>query len=244
MQVIRPVGRAAAARKYDLLSALMAFALAGDQHRQRLVLRFMALVTTRYNWQRDELTMGQREIARLWCVDERTVKRDMARLRAQGWVRLHRQGARGRVAVLGFDWDRIMEDTRGQWANIGPDFAERAGEGAAGVAGQGVAGSTVVPFRRPVPGAGADGWGGDGGGRGEGGGIWAAAAARLSADEPALFSAWFATLAEAGVRDGCLHLAAPSRFQASYIHTHLAGRLLSAVRLADPSIRAVAVDGG
>lgn len=241
MQVIRPVGRAAAARKYDLLSALMAFALAGDPHRQRLVLRFMALVTTRYNWQRDELTMGQREIARLWCVDERTVKRDMARLRAQGWVRLHRQGARGRVAVLGFDWDRIMEDTRGQWANIGPDFIARAGEGNAEAtgqsagAGQGAAeGGTVVPFRRPGPPPDS----------GEGPGVWAAAAARLSADEPALFSAWFGTLAEAGVRDGCLHLVAPSRFQASYIHTHLAARLLAAVRLADPSIRAVAVDGG
>ena len=86
MQVIRPgtsaVGRDAAVRKYDALSALMAFALAGDPNRQRLVLRLMALITTRYNWQRNELAMGQREIARLWCVDERTVKRDMARLRA------------------------------------------------------------------------------------------------------------------------------------------------------------------
>ena len=53
MQVIRPVGREAAARKYDLLSAMMAHALAGDQNRQRLVLRLMALITTRYNWQRD-----------------------------------------------------------------------------------------------------------------------------------------------------------------------------------------------
>ncbi|KGJ01495.1 hypothetical protein [Paracoccus sphaerophysae] len=41
MHVIRPgksaVGRDAAVRKYDALSALMAFALAGDPNRQRLV---------------------------------------------------------------------------------------------------------------------------------------------------------------------------------------------------------------
>ena len=63
MQVIRAVGREAAAKKYDILSAMMAHALAGDKHRQRLVLRLMALITTRYNWQRNELAMGQREIA-------------------------------------------------------------------------------------------------------------------------------------------------------------------------------------
>ena len=94
MQVIRPVGREAAAKKYDILSAMMDHALAGDQHRQRLVLRLMSLITTRYNWQRNELTMGQKEIARLWCVDERTVKRDMARLRALGWLLVKAQGAR------------------------------------------------------------------------------------------------------------------------------------------------------
>ena len=49
MQVIRPVGREAAAKKYDILSAMTDHALAGDQHRQRLVLRLMSLITTRYN---------------------------------------------------------------------------------------------------------------------------------------------------------------------------------------------------
>jgi hypothetical protein len=39
MQRQRPVGREAASRKYDLLSALMAFALSRDKHVQRQVLR-------------------------------------------------------------------------------------------------------------------------------------------------------------------------------------------------------------
>ena len=107
MQLIRPVGREAAAKKYDVLSALMALALSADPHRQRLILRFLSLVTTRYNWQRNELAMGQREIARLWCVDERTVKREMARLRADGWVEVRRQGARAMLDV-----QQAMQDFR------------------------------------------------------------------------------------------------------------------------------------
>ena len=84
MQIAKPVGRNASALKYDILSALAVHALAGDKHRQRLILRLSALITTRYNWQRNELSMGRDEIARLWSVDERTVKREMARLRTLG----------------------------------------------------------------------------------------------------------------------------------------------------------------
>ena len=80
MQRARPVGREAASKKYDILSALMAHALSLDPASQKLALRLMSLITTRYNWQRDELTIGQTEIARLWCVDPRTVKREMAKL--------------------------------------------------------------------------------------------------------------------------------------------------------------------
>ena len=135
MQLPRPVGREAASRKYDILSALMAFALAKDKHVQRQVMRIMALITTRYNWQRDELTMGQGEIARLWSVDDRTVKREMARLRAQGWLVLKRQGARGRVSVYGMDLNRMLEDTRPTWPLIGDGLYRAAGADRVGGAG-------------------------------------------------------------------------------------------------------------
>lgn len=225
MQVIRPVGREAAAKKYDILSAMMAHALAGDQSRQKLVLRLMALITTRYNWQRNELTMGQREMARLWCVDERTVKRDMARMRTLGWVTVKRQGARGRVSVLGLDLDRIMLDTHDAWQNIGPDFVERVG----GVAP--MPERTVVPFRpRPVP---------------EGGpGLWQQACGQLAQEDPSLFEAWFASLNEVAQEDGVLILMAPTRFHASYVGTHLMGRVMAAVTRADRSIRAVRFSAG
>ncbi len=226
MQVIRPVGREAAARKYDLLSALMAHGLAGDKHCQRLVLRLMALITTRYNWQRDELTMGQREIARLWCVDERTVKRDMARLRSLGWLDVKRHGARGRVTVYGLGIERILLDTRLAWPNIGPDFCERLDR--TGGSDTPPADSNVVPLHRmPVAAA---------------GDLWAQARARLAAEDPALFDAWIAGLADGGIADGVLTLIAPTRFHATYLRTHLAQRLDMAVRRADPTIRQVRLD--
>lgn len=221
MQVIKPVGREAAAKKYDILSALTAHALAGDQHRQRLVLRLIALITTRYNWQRNELTIGQREIARLWCVDERTVKRDMARLRALEWVEIKRQGARGRVSVLGLNLERIMLDSRNEWDNIGPDFVERVG------GHDRPADMTVVPLRRYDVTAAS--------------GLWGAARQRLEAEDAPLFAAWFAGLADGGVRDGSLTLIAPTRFHATYVRTHLIDRLRVAVLRTDPSLRGVQI---
>lgn len=221
MQVIRAVGREAAAKKYDLLSAMMAHALAADKHRQRLVLRLMALITSRYNWQRDELSVGQREIARLWCVDERTVKREMARLRVLGWIEIKQQGARGRVSVLGLNLERILLDTRPEWANIGPDFVARVGGASAATAEP----SNVVPLRRadPQPAT----------------GLWGMAQARLAVEDRALFDAWFAGLADAGTDGDCLTLVAPTRFHANYVQTHLIERLRIAVMRMEAGVRQV-----
>lgn len=224
MQLPRPVGREAASRKYDLLSILMAHALAGDKHLQRQVLRLMALVTTRYNWQRDELTMGQGEIAKLWSVDERTVKREMARLRARDWLVLKRQGARGRVSVYGLNSGRILEDTRATWLNIGEDVVARLDP----VSGAGEGASNVVPLRgAPTPRAGAT--------------LWSVVQARLHAEIPATYGAWYHQLTEAGVEDGCLTLAAPSLFHARYVEVNLKDRLLAAVRAVDPAITSLTV---
>jgi hypothetical protein len=224
MQLPRAVGREAASRKYDILSALMAFALAKDKHIQRQVLRVMALITTRYNWQRDELTMGQGEIARLWSVDDRTVKREMARLRAQGWLVLKRQGARGRVSTYGMDLNRMLEDTRPVWPLIGEDFVARLAPDEA--AGQGA--SNVVPLRA-VPAPATDG------------SVWAEAQSWLHAEDAATYGAWFHALTDAGLEANALTLAAPTRFHATYVATNLKERLLAALRRIDPSLRDVRI---
>jgi len=125
MQLAKTAGRNASVAKYDILTALGAYALARNKHDQRLVLRLMTLITARYNWARNELAVGQREIARLWSVDERTVKREMAKLRALGWLVVTRQGARGHVTEYRIDKERLLAATQGTWASVGPDFDMR-----------------------------------------------------------------------------------------------------------------------
>tara|TARA_R110000737_G_scaffold337840_1_gene358354 strand:- start:84 stop:758 length:675 start_codon:yes stop_codon:yes gene_type:complete len=222
MQVARATGREAASRKYDILSALMAYALSQDKIRQRQIMRLMSLITTRYNWQRDELCMGQREMARLWSVDERTVKREIAKLRSIGWLVQKRKGARGRISTYGFDMARMMDDTRPAWPLIGEDFVDRLDPRTAQVTSGNVVAFKVTP---PQP----DGT------------VWRQAQAHLHAEDGPTYGAWFHNLSDAGREDGCLTLAAPTRFHATYVETHLRGRLLSALRLSDPSIRDVRI---
>ena len=230
MQLPRPVGREAASRKYDILSALMAFALSKDKHVQRQILRMMALITTRYNWQRDELTMGQTEIARLWSVDDRTVKREMARLRAQGWLVLKRQGARGRVSSYGMDLERMLEDTRPAWPLIGEDFVARLDPQDA--AGEGAVGANVVPLRPgspqgPIP--------------ARDGSVWSEAQQQLCGEDAASYGAWLHSLTQ-GDRDADgLTLAAPTRFHATYVSANLKDKVLAALKRIDPSIREVRI---
>lgn len=228
MQIAKPVGRDAASRKYDILSALMAFALSQDKVVQRQVLRVMSLITTRYNWQRDELSMGQEDIARLWCVDTRTVKREMARLRAKGWLVLKRQGARGRVSVYGLDLALMLEDTRPVWDHVGPDFVARLNPGQPQQDRQS---DNVVPLRAATSSTPKDD-----------GTLWAEVQKELHSIDPAVYGAWFHGMTEVAVGGGRLHLIAPSRFHASYVKTHLMSRVVAVVRRVDPSIADVVIE--
>lgn len=214
----KPVGRAAAARKYDLLTAMGAFALADGKGSQRLVLRLMTLITARYNWARDELAVGQREIARLWDCDERTVKREMATLRAKGWLAVRRQGARGRVTEYALGVERILEDTRGRWEAVGPDFALRMGEPPP-------AAVVALPVRGTVPAPDLSG-----------GTEWALAQAVLHGEDAATYGAWLRHLRRRERAGGRLVLEAPSRFHAAYVETHLKGRVLAACQAVDEDV--------
>lgn len=225
MQIVRPVGRQAASRKYDLLTALGAYACHGDKFLQRLALRFITLIVARYNWQTDEITVGQREIAAMWGVDERTVKREIAKLRALGWLVQKRAAVRGRVAVHGLDLPAIFTATAPAWDAVGPDFAERMRGPETAMP---PAATNVVSF----PGIAAPP---------SDGSLWSRAQSRLLAEDPALYAAWFRQLAETGAAGGLLELAAPTRFHATFVNTHHLPRLLAALRREDATIRAVVV---
>lgn len=224
MQTAKIVGRNAGAQKYDILTALGSYALSCDKHQQRLVLRLITLITARYNWSRNELSVGQREIARLWSVDERTVKREMAKLRALGWLVVQRQGARGRVTQYGISMEHIFEATRDTWKNVGPDFDLRM---------QGnPEPEKVVPL--PVKGhvtapeisEGTE---------------WALARAVLHAEDQGLYGSWFQALARVERAGARLTLKAPSRFHAAYVQTHLLTRLLATVQAVDADVAEISL---
>ena len=224
MQVTKPVGRNAPALKYDILSALTVHALSGDKHRQRSMLRVLSLITTRYNWRKNELSIGRDEIARLWSVDPRTVKREMAKLRTIGWITVKRPAARGRVAVYELDLKQILLDTSNIWPVIGSDFQDRMGQGAEPE-------TNVVPFQAKAP---PEPSGGDD--------VWSAVQSVLHARDPELWSSWFQHLVEADRAGGVVTLMAPSRFMADYIAQKWSGRVLAAYGRVDPSIRTVRFD--
>ena len=216
-------GPGAAARKYDLITALGAHALSMTKHEQRLVLRLITLLTARYNWGRDELCIGQREIARLWHCDTRTVKRELAKLRGLGWLLVKKQGARGRVGTYQLDIAAILNATRNTWEAVGPDFAIRLDGGAE---------QKVVPFSPaaappPVPDPESSEWG--------------LARAILYQQDTSRFGAWLNALKRSERAGGRLILKAPSRFHAAYVQTHLQAAILNACRAVDDTVNAIEI---
>lgn len=238
MLATNPVGRDAQTRKYDILTALGVHACLSDAGLQRLTLRLMTLVTARYNWRTDEMTVGRRDIARMWGVEERTVKREFTKLKALGWVVVKRAGVRGRVTAYGLDLSQMLKTTEPAWAAVGPDFVARM-ELLAGpapgrterfeAATKDLAGANVVQFRaRAEP----------------DGSAWGRAQDILRMEDPAIFNAWFAALTLSDCDGETVELAAPSRFHASYIETHLMGRIWAALLRVEPGLRVVRVGAG
>lgn len=224
MQVAKPVGRNAPALKYDILSALSVYALSGDKHRQRSVLRLLTLITTRYNWRNNELSIGREEIARLWSVNERTVKREMAKFRISGWVTVKRSATRGRVAVYELDLKQLMIDTKSVWSTIGKDFQARMVEEPAET-------TNIVPFKvKPPP---SDVSETD---------AWTAVQSILHGRDPELWASWFQHLSEADRAGGVVTLVAPTRFMADYIEQKWSDRLLAAYGRVDPEIRKIRIE--
>ncbi|SFR64346.1 DnaA N-terminal domain-containing protein [Litoreibacter janthinus] len=226
MQSPKAVGRQAAARKYDIITALGTYALARGKHEHRLVLRLLTLITARYNWQRNELAVGQREIAQMWSVDERTVKREMAKLRAMGWLVVRRQGARGRVTEYSMNFDRMMSDTSDDWSKVGPDFNLRMHGGPEPESGQIV----PMPARGVVPAPDL-----------KDGTAWALAQAVLHSEDPANYGSWFHALKCTDVSGGRMTLLAPSRFHAAYVQSHFATKLLRVCQSVEAGVSQVII---
>lgn len=236
MLASKAVGRDAATKKYDLLTALSTFALSADKGTQRLVLRLQALITARYNWRRNELSMGRKEIARIWSVDERTVKREMAKLRNLDWVRVKIPAARGRVAVYSIEFAAISKATEAVWPLVGPDFVERMSamypQSDVKVVKVDFGGPKAAPETEVSEAATPS----DDRSR------WRAVRGLLRDADSDVFRNWFENLDFQECEGGALVLLAPNKFVASYIETHLGKPLLGTTQQVYEGITSVRIE--
>ena len=224
---IRATGPGAASLKYDVLAGLSVIGLAGPPVLETSMTRLIALLTARYNWTRDELCVGQREMARMWSVNERTVKREMKRLTEMQMLVCTRPGARGRVTTYRLNMAKVLEVSEPAWALIGPDFEQRMKERCE------PAPVKVVSLRDYVSAkAGPE--------SSEDATPWGRVRLRLADVDAAVFAAWFDRLEFETFAAGVLTLRAPSRFVERYIETHLTGALRSAVEAEFGAVRTVA----
>lgn len=221
----RLTGPGASSLKYDILTALLVTAARGEPETARLAMRLSLLITARFNWRLESFAVGQVEMARMWGVTDRTAKREVAALRARGWISVSVPAARGRVAQHRINFDTILRETMPHWDAVGPDFAARM----TGLPTQEEpTPDNVVPFATRSVEAGDTG-------------PWTLAADKLRQQDPSVFNAWFAGLAPVETDEPILTLMAPSRFVADYVRTHYYTRLLAAVVSADPGLRDVEV---
>lgn len=222
MRATHLTGPGAAATKYDILTALSVAALHGTAVQQTSVLRLIALVTARYNWTRNEMSIGQRDMARIWGVEERTAKREVKRLTGAGLIACVRPGVRGRVAAYRLDLAGIEAFSQDVWDHVGPDFAERIGT-SLGSARTGRGEDTpakvvAVDFGmrgRSVPPEATDPWG--------------RVMADLARSNPETYSNWFSRLRLAGQEGGTFRITAPNGFLRDYVATHLQDPLGKAI---------------
>lgn len=221
----RVTGAGSGAVKYDILSALTVAGLNGSAGEQLSMARLTSLITARYNWRNDELSMGQREMAALWGVGERTVKREIKRWLSTGLLICRRAGVRGRVASYRLNLARICEVTEPIWPLLGTDFAERMG----GLRPNGdrvIRLDTVRATLTPPP--------------TETG--WEAVTHQLERLYPSQFDAWLAPLRARD--DGTqLVLEAKSAFAAEYVKTHFGRDIVDAVKAVWDAPREIVIRG-
>ncbi|MFV0490286.1 MAG: DnaA N-terminal domain-containing protein [Pseudorhodobacter sp.] len=221
-------GPGASALKYDLLTALLATAMQGEAETARLALRLSLVITARFNWRSERFSVGLKELARMWGVTDRTAKREMATMRARGWILVEIPAARGRVACYRIVLEQVLAETIPHWDSIGSDYVTRmSGAGQAAPIPTG----NVIPLRpaQPVEQGNCP--------------AWTVASERLRQQDPAVFNAWFGGLIPMEEGQGVLTLMASSSFAADYIQTHFHSRILTAVIMADRTIRDIRLTG-
>lgn len=206
----RLTGPNASSAKYDVLTALALLALHRDAAAQASVLRLIAVITARYNWRRDELSMCQQDMAQMWGVSLRTAKRDVKRWLSESWMTMKRQGVRGRAGAYRLDFVEIGRQSNHLWPLVGPDFVERL---TIPTPEENVIRPDFARVDQPTT---------------KEPGTWAAVCERLRLSDQSVYHSWIAPLQVISNSEGHITLRAPSRFAANYVTTHLLGLMYGA----------------
>ncbi|PZX17024.1 DnaA-like protein [Palleronia aestuarii] len=222
---IKPLtGPQAGARKYDLLTALSLLGLHGPRQMRISLLRLLSVVTARYNWKANELSIGQAEMARIWGVTERTAKREVRTWIAERLVIRSRAPSRGRVGAYRLDLSEIWHRSAQFWPLIGPDFTERMLAEHPVTAAENLQTPTPIPEEKTTS-------------------PWGAVRDRLRRHDPAIYQHWIAPLDYVSDTGCCVTLRAPSRFMAHYVKTRLGPVLDAAIEAEIGPMRRVEIVG-
>lgn len=111
--------------KYDVLAAVSCAGLARTGISKDLAHRLTLLILARFNWNTGEISCGNQQLADMWAVDLRRVKRIMAELKELGVIHVARLGCRGRVTSYRLSLDAIARLTRAAWHRLGADIVAR-----------------------------------------------------------------------------------------------------------------------
>ncbi|MEM8628327.1 MAG: hypothetical protein AAGF32_10385 [Pseudomonadota bacterium] len=199
--------------KYDLLTALTVWAYRQPKRVMTSALRLIGVITARYDWRRDELSVGREWLAGFWHVDPSTAKREMKRLRALGLISLVAAGVRGRVSRYRLERAAILAMARPVGSAVGSDFSSRVAEKVPEdrPATSDAHTTTSVPTERET--AGSDGQGAPTNAE------TIALQRVLEREVPAIFRAWFSNAAvwRCG---GHLSVILPSAYRAAYVRNN------------------------
>lgn len=202
----RLAGPGASARKYDVLTWLAMAGLRETSLSGTLALRLIALITARYNWALDEVSIGHEELMRLWGVSRRTVIRDVEKLRRAGLLLQTRPARRGRVAAYRLGHDHIAALAEPLRDSMGTDLCARLALSIGGDAA--TSNGIVVSFPRTETGSLRE----------------RLRDALAGAASEAALSRWFDPL-HCEIGEGGLTLRAPTAFHADYVERTFGDRL-------------------
>ena len=210
-------GAQAAVQKYDIITALSVLGLNGSAGELLTYTRLISLLTARYNWRLDELSTGQAEMARMWGVTPRTVKREINKPLGAEILVCKRQGVKGRVAIHRLNYVQIYRLSEPYWNAIGSDYSARMSEKLPNPADNVVRLSfdqaeAPTPIQTESP-------------------QWNAICTRLMAEDRSRYAAWYAKLDFIGYDNDVIQLRAQGSFVAQYVKLHLTERLLHELTL-------------